>query len=87
MELKEFFINQIEKIRSEEPAEAKIKNKWLVESFTNMMQMTDFEDLEFIKWIEKLNNTEIKEFVNKFEKYIGDESEELKDGFVKLKNQ
>jgi len=27
MELKEFFINQIEKIRSEEPAEAKIKNK------------------------------------------------------------
>jgi len=52
-----------------------------------MMQMTDFEDLEFIKWIEKLNNTEIKEFVNKFEKYIGDESEELKDGFVKLKNQ
>ena len=87
MELKEFFINQIEKIRSEEPAEAKIKNKWLVESFTNIMQMTDFEDLEFIKWIEKLNNTEIKEFVNKFEKYIGDESEELKDGFVKLKNQ
>ncbi len=49
------------------------------------MQMTDFEDLEFIKWIEKLNNTEIKEFVNKFEKYIGDESKELKDGFVESK--
>jgi len=85
MELKNFFIKQINKIRLEEPAEANIKIERLLESFTNVIQMTDFEDLEFIKWIEKLNDKEIKELVNDFEEYIGKESIKLKNGFIDSK--